>query len=352
MALEQVVPVVPQGTFSVTARKLSWVLPFPPQWSCGQRRAARWGEHAPGDARAGLGGGELGGSVPGAACLFAVPAEAAAPPVQGEVVAIPIHRAGGQAELVGTLPRPTLTGAGGQCQSAHTSLLEAPAARPHGWPGCASSRCWAAPPRPVPGVAAHVDGLAWLGSWPRCAHRGRRTRGPWPPSPLATSPVGTHSPGLALGAVLWEDRPCLMDDLELQRGPRDSGGRHAVHVQGMAALLTGGPAGPGVRRCGSRHGEHGWGANWGGRGAQGACTATQALAASRRSFVQRFPSPALPAPGSGLWPPMQVSVPWVQELPGEHGQGASLPLPSSAGAPTKRAPSSCSDSRWGSRSLE
>ena len=37
MALEQVVPVVPQGTFSVTTRKLSWVLPFPPQWSCGQR---------------------------------------------------------------------------------------------------------------------------------------------------------------------------------------------------------------------------------------------------------------------------------------------------------------------------
>ena len=37
MALEQVVPVVPQGTFSVTTRKLSWALPFPLQWSCGQR---------------------------------------------------------------------------------------------------------------------------------------------------------------------------------------------------------------------------------------------------------------------------------------------------------------------------
>jgi len=37
MALEHVVPVVPQGTFSVTTRKLSWALPFPPQWSCGQR---------------------------------------------------------------------------------------------------------------------------------------------------------------------------------------------------------------------------------------------------------------------------------------------------------------------------
>lgn len=33
MALEQVAPVVPQGTFSVTTRKVSWKLLFPPQWS-------------------------------------------------------------------------------------------------------------------------------------------------------------------------------------------------------------------------------------------------------------------------------------------------------------------------------
>lgn len=33
MALEQVVPVVPQGTFSVTTRKASWALLFWPQWS-------------------------------------------------------------------------------------------------------------------------------------------------------------------------------------------------------------------------------------------------------------------------------------------------------------------------------
>ena len=39
MALEQVVPVVPQGTFSVTTRKLSWVLPFPPQYRGKQKRA-------------------------------------------------------------------------------------------------------------------------------------------------------------------------------------------------------------------------------------------------------------------------------------------------------------------------
>lgn len=37
MALEQVVPVVPQGTFSVTTRKASRALPFLPQWSCGDK---------------------------------------------------------------------------------------------------------------------------------------------------------------------------------------------------------------------------------------------------------------------------------------------------------------------------
>lgn len=37
MALEQVVPVVPQGTFSVTTRKESCTLPFPPQWLWGNR---------------------------------------------------------------------------------------------------------------------------------------------------------------------------------------------------------------------------------------------------------------------------------------------------------------------------
>lgn len=33
MALEQVTPVVPQGTFSVTTRKVPLAVPFPPQWS-------------------------------------------------------------------------------------------------------------------------------------------------------------------------------------------------------------------------------------------------------------------------------------------------------------------------------
>lgn len=37
MAVEQVAPVVLQGTFSVTTRKASWALPFPPQWSCGDK---------------------------------------------------------------------------------------------------------------------------------------------------------------------------------------------------------------------------------------------------------------------------------------------------------------------------
>ena len=55
--------------------------------------------------------------------VLAVPAEAVVPPVEGEVVAVPVHRAGGQAGLVGALPRPAATGAGGGCPSAHSSLL-------------------------------------------------------------------------------------------------------------------------------------------------------------------------------------------------------------------------------------
>lgn len=33
MVLEQVTPVVPQGTFSVTMRKVPLAVPLPPQWS-------------------------------------------------------------------------------------------------------------------------------------------------------------------------------------------------------------------------------------------------------------------------------------------------------------------------------
>ena len=54
MALEQVVPVVPQGTFSVMTRKPSWALPFPPQWSWGGRGGT---ERAPRGSTAGLRGG-------------------------------------------------------------------------------------------------------------------------------------------------------------------------------------------------------------------------------------------------------------------------------------------------------
>lgn len=116
--------------------------------------------------------------------VLAVPAEAVAPPVEGEVVAVPVHRAGGQAGPVGALPRPTLTGAGGQCPSALTSLPEAPAARPTlAGPGLA--RCRSRPRRTRYCSPRGWSGLA--GSWPRCAHRGRRTRGRsrrrrWPPA--------------------------------------------------------------------------------------------------------------------------------------------------------------------------
>lgn len=39
MALEQVTPVVPQGTFSVTTRKVALAVLFPPQWSWGEGEA-------------------------------------------------------------------------------------------------------------------------------------------------------------------------------------------------------------------------------------------------------------------------------------------------------------------------
>lgn len=38
MAFEQVTPVVPQGTFSVTMRKVPLVVLLPPQWSWGGER--------------------------------------------------------------------------------------------------------------------------------------------------------------------------------------------------------------------------------------------------------------------------------------------------------------------------
>lgn len=282
--------------------------------------------------------------------VLAVPAEAVAPPVKGEVVAIPIHRAGGQAGLVGTLPRPTLTGAGGQCPSAHTSLLEAPAARPHGWPGCASSRCWSRPPAsPVPGVAAHVDGLAWLVAG-LVVHTGAGRHGDAAAIAAGHQPVGTHTAGLALGAVLWEDRPRLMDDLGLQRGPRDSRGHLRSPCPGHGSSSDRRPRWPRAWRCGSR--SRAWvGRRLGREGALREPAATQARCLAEELRAEIPPRPPTPSsPGSGVWPPMQVSVPWVQELPGEHGQRApSLPHPArSAGAPTRWCPAHAATPRWGS----
>lgn len=44
-------------------------------------------------------------------CVFAVPTEAVALPIESEVVAVPVHSTGGQAGLVCAPPHPVLTGA-------------------------------------------------------------------------------------------------------------------------------------------------------------------------------------------------------------------------------------------------
>lgn len=98
-------------------------------------------------------------------------------------------------------------------------------------------------------------------------------------------PVGTHTAGLALGAVLWEDRPCQWMTWASE-GPRDSGDTYAVHVQGMAALLTGGPAGPGVALRQSDV-EHGWG-RLGREGRSGSLPPPK-LAASREELRAEIP---------------------------------------------------------------
>lgn len=69
MALEQVTPVVPQGMFSVTMRKVPLLLPLPPQWSWGRGR-----RHA-GQARslAALQGGVRAERVPAPACTRSCP---------------------------------------------------------------------------------------------------------------------------------------------------------------------------------------------------------------------------------------------------------------------------------------
>lgn len=107
-------------------------------------------------------------------------------------MAIPIHRAGGQAGLVGTLPRPTPDRCWGTVLVSPTSS-EAPAARPHGWPGLCLVPLLGRPPTPAPyQVLQHVDGLAVWRAAGSGWHREQADTGTQPPSPLATSPSG-HS---------------------------------------------------------------------------------------------------------------------------------------------------------------
>ena len=144
MALEHVVPVVPQGTFSVTTRKLSWAVPA---------AVVLWAEERPAGVSMRRGSEQARGGRGSSVAVYleqrvlAVPAEAVAPPVEGEVVAVPVHLAGGQAGPVGALPRPTLTGAGGQCPPVSPHLpARGPSCPPHA--GRAGPRPLPEPPPP------------------------------------------------------------------------------------------------------------------------------------------------------------------------------------------------------------
>lgn len=200
MALEQVVPVVPHGTFSVTTRKASWALPFPPQWSCGDKEGGLRA-HAPEEAGPAAGGcGAWGGRTRYLQQrVLAGPVEAVALPVEGEVVAVPVHGAGARAGLLRALPLPALAGAvgGGGCQAPAGSAGPsrrglAPPAAPDG-------------PAHVPGVAADADGLAGavVGL---VVHAGAVVRRHTAALPVGHQPGGAHAAGHALGAVLWAGR--------------------------------------------------------------------------------------------------------------------------------------------------
>lgn len=122
MALEQVTPVVPQGTFSETTRKVP-VVSLPRQWSWGEVGGcpAAGGWVAPSRTA----GPQEDRGAPGTVYLQqrvpAVPAKAVAPPIKGDIVAIPVHGAGGQAGLLCALPLPVLAGAGGRGQQSGPS---------------------------------------------------------------------------------------------------------------------------------------------------------------------------------------------------------------------------------------
>lgn len=142
------------------------------------------------------------------------------------------------------------------------------------------------PEHPLPGTRCCSQcgwsGLA--GSWPRCARRGNRTRGRsrrrrWPPARQ-----DTHSRAHTWGCTVAGDRARLAGDPGLQRGPRGCGGAYTVHVQGLAALLTAGPAGP-RRGVATVKVDHGRDADWGGRGRSGEPNATAKLAALRAEHV-------------------------------------------------------------------
>lgn len=229
MALEQVVPVVPQGMFSVMTRKPSWALPFPLQWSWGAGRGGHGLSAQPGAAQRAAGWESWEAAYLNQRVL-AVPAEAVALPVEGEVVAVPVDSTGGQAGLVRALPRPVLTGAGG----AHPSGPSLPPRGARGLPGGAVGLAgWAAPPaaggppRPHTRCCSPRGWSGRPGSWPHCAHRGSRTRGysrlrRWPPARLDTrsrARTGSCTVGEGDGSA----DPGICSSAWVARGPMDGG---------------------------------------------------------------------------------------------------------------------------------
>lgn len=108
MALEQVTPVVPQGTFSVTMRKVPLAEPLTPQWSWdGERRDV--GPCPRAGSRRGRGRATYLGQR-----VLAAPLEAVALSIKGDEVAVPVGHTGAQAGLVAAFPPAAPAGAVGR----------------------------------------------------------------------------------------------------------------------------------------------------------------------------------------------------------------------------------------------
>lgn len=130
-------------------------------------------------------------------------------------MAVPVHRAGGQAGLVRTLPHPVLTGARGRDRASQAQAgrgeLGSGTSPCRGLTGAGSSSrprglglhhpVQGRPPC-LPGVAAHPDGLAGQVAG-LVVHAGTVCHSDAATFTVGHQPVGTHAARFALGAVLW-----------------------------------------------------------------------------------------------------------------------------------------------------